>query len=115
MRAAQCLVTIPPPSRLAKADSETALLIALLGGEAGLRCGEIMALEWSDVDLAKRQLSVARSEWKGHVTATKGGRVRHVPMTGRLTEALRQSRSLKGTVCCGTGRERRSARRRYRF
>ena len=24
----------------------------LLGGEAGLRCGEMMALEWSDVDLA---------------------------------------------------------------
>ena len=23
----------------------------LLGGEAGLRCGEIMALEWTDVDL----------------------------------------------------------------
>jgi integrase len=35
------------------------------------------------------------------VTATKGGRVRHVPMTGKLTEALRQSRSLKGrrVVC----------------
>ena len=27
----------------------------------------MMALEWSDVDLGKRQLSVARSEWKGHV------------------------------------------------
>ena len=26
-------------------------LIVLLGGEAGLRCGEIMALEWDDVDL----------------------------------------------------------------
>ena len=24
---------------------------SLLGGEAGLRCGEIMALEWTDVDL----------------------------------------------------------------
>jgi integrase len=66
-----------------------------------------MALEWSDVDLAKRQISVARSEWKGHVTATKGGRVRYVPMTVRLSEALRQARSLKGRrVVCdkkGTG------------
>ena len=85
----------------AKADSQAAYLIALLGGEAGLRCGEIMALEWSDVDLAKRQISVARSEWKGHVTATKGGRVRYVPMTVKLSEALRQARSLKGrrVVC----------------
>jgi len=35
----------------------------------------MMALEWADVNLTKRQVSVARSDWKGHVTATKGGRV----------------------------------------
>ena len=85
----------------ARQDGQAAFLIALLGGEAGLRCGEIMALEWSDVDLVKRQIAVARSEWKGHVTATKGGRVRYVPMTARLSEALRQARSLKSrrVVC----------------
>lgn len=53
----------------------------LLGGEAGLRCGEIMALEWVDVDLSKRQLCSQQSDWKGHVTATKGGRLRYVPLT----------------------------------
>ena len=46
-------------------------LVVLLGGEAGLRCGEIMALEWTDVDLNKRQLCVARSDWKGHVTVAE--------------------------------------------
>jgi integrase len=80
----------------AKADGAAAHLIVLLGGEAGLRCGEIMALEWRDVDLGNRQLSVARSEWKGHVTAPKGGRVRHVPLTERLTEALKTTRHLRG-------------------
>ncbi len=40
----------------------TAHLIVLLGGEAGLRCGEMIALEWRDVDLAKRQLCVQRSD-----------------------------------------------------
>src|SRR5262245_29011921 len=60
----------------AKATDRDAYLVVLLGGEAGLRCGEIMALEWGDVDLNKRQLCVQRSEWKGHVTATKGGRLR---------------------------------------
>ena len=47
--------------RLVKAARELdqrAELIVLLGGEAGLRCGEIAALEWSDVDLGKRQLCV---------------------------------------------------------
>jgi len=64
-----------------------------------------MAVERSDVDLGKRQLSVARSDWKGQVTATKGGRVRYVPMTVRLAEALKQAskqaRSLEGSrVMC---------------
>jgi integrase len=73
-----------------------AYLIVLLGGEAGLRCGEMKALEWTDVDLDKRQLAVERSDWKGHVTATKGGRVRYVPMTTRLASALRAHRHLRG-------------------
>jgi len=33
----------------AKAADSRAHLIAMLGGEAGLRCGEMMALEWADV------------------------------------------------------------------
>jgi integrase len=93
--------------RLIKAAQSDALafLLVLLGGEAGLRCGEMMALEWSDVDLAKRQMTVARSEWKGHVTATKGGRVRHLPLTRRLSEALRAARHLRGqrVLCDGAG------------
>ena len=75
---------------------ELSEVIVLLGGEAGLRCGEIAALEWRDVDLGKRQLCVQRSDWHGHVTTTKGGRLRYVPMTTRLTDALRQVRHLKG-------------------
>jgi len=79
----------------ARNDRQTHLIV-LLGGEAGLRCGEMMALEWTDVDLNKRQLCVARSEWKGHVTVPKGGRLRYVPLTRRLTEALRDARHLRG-------------------
>jgi integrase len=37
-------------------------LIALLGGEAGLRAGEIVALEWADVDLERRQIRVRHSD-----------------------------------------------------
>lgn len=78
-----------------------AFLIVLLGGEAGLRCGEMMALEWPDVDLGKRQICVQRSEWKGHVTAPKGGRLRYVPLTMRLATALRDHRHLRSArVLC---------------
>ena len=81
----------------AKVIDVNTYLIVLLGGEAGLRCGEMMALEWSGADLGKRQLRFSRSEWNGQVTATKGGRVRYVPMTCRLASALRASRHLHGS------------------
>ena len=55
-----------------------------------------MALEYSDVDFGKRELRVERSEWKGHLTSTKGGRVRYVTMTGPLAEALQKHRHLRG-------------------
>lgn len=71
-------------------------LIVLLGGDAGLRLGEMMALEREDVDLQKRQLCVQNSDWKGHVTTTKGGRLRHVPITERLAAALKAHRHLRG-------------------
>jgi integrase len=79
----------------AKQTDWRAELIVLPGGEAGLRCGEMMALEWSDVDVRDRRLCVARSEWKGHVTTPKGNRVRYVPMTVRLAAALRDHRPLR--------------------
>lgn len=74
----------------------TAKVIVLLGGHAGLRCGEMMALEWTDVDLVEGQLTVARSDWKGQVTAPKGGRIRHVPLTDRLTAALNDHPRVRG-------------------
>ena len=53
--------------------------------------------EWTDVDLTKRQLCVERSDWKGNVTAPKGGRLRYVPLTTRLAAALHHHRHLKGS------------------
>jgi len=79
----------------------TTYLIVLLGGEAGLRCGEMMALEWKDVDLAKRQVCVQRSDWNGQVTTPKGGRLRYVPLTIRLAAGFRDHRHLRSAnVLC---------------
>ena len=77
--------------------SNTALIV-LLGGEAGLRCGEMIALGWADVDLAKRQLCVQRSSWSGHVPPPKGGRLRFIPLTVRLAAALREHRHLRSAL-----------------
>jgi len=76
-------------------DPRTHVLV-LLGGDAGLRRGEIIGLEWPDVDLRRGQLTVERSEWKGKVTATKGMRYRVVPLTKRLQKALTGCRHLRG-------------------
>jgi integrase len=71
-------------------------LLVLLAGEAGLRRGEIIALEQTDCDTRRGFLHVRRSEWKGQVTLPKGGRERQVNMTERLKAALTRSRHLRG-------------------
>lgn len=71
-------------------------LFVLLAGEAGLRCGEIIALEQSDVDLRRGVITVCRSEWEGHLTAPKSGRSRKVVLTERLKAALSRNRHLRG-------------------
>jgi integrase len=84
---------------VARAQDARTHLIVLLGGEAGLRVGEMMALEWGDVDLVNRQLCIARSDWNGFVTSPKGGRLRRVPLTRRLAAALSAHRHLRVRGC----------------
>jgi integrase len=71
-------------------------LFVLLGGDAGLRCGEIIALEQTDVDLRRGYLVVRHSEWEGHLTIPKSGRERKVTLTARLKAALSKNRHLRG-------------------
>jgi integrase len=59
---------------VARKRGTDAHLMVLAGGDAGLRLGEIIALEWRDIDLAARRLTVERSGWQRHVTVPKGGR-----------------------------------------
>jgi integrase len=80
---------------VARKRGTDAYLMVLAGGDAGLRLGEIVALEWRDIDLAARRLTVDRSDWLGHVTVPKGGRSRQLPMTQRLTAALKGARHLR--------------------
>ena len=63
-------------------------LVVLLGGEAGLRGGEIVALRLRHCDLRRGVLHVDENEWQGHVGTPKGNRVRQVVMTSRLRAAL---------------------------
>jgi integrase len=82
----------------ARGLDSTTLVCVLLGGDAGLRSGELRALRWRDVNQEAKQLCVERNDWRGHVSTTKGGRLRHVPMTARLAAALREHRHLRGPL-----------------
>jgi integrase len=66
----------------------------------------MIGLEWQDVDPDKRQLCVARSEWCGHVSVPKGGRIRYLPLTRRLASALESARHLRGprVLCDDAGK-----------
>ena len=77
-----------------KLDPRTHLAV-LLGGDAGLRLGEILGLEWTDVDNGRSLLKVQRAVYLSHVTLPKGGKPRVVPMTSRLRSALVAHRHLR--------------------
>jgi integrase len=72
------------------------LLIVLLGGDAGLRRGEMIGLRWADVDFRRRQLKVEQAVWGTVTDAPKSGRGRIIPMTDALARALHEHRHLRG-------------------
>ncbi|MFO0640670.1 MAG: site-specific integrase [Polyangiaceae bacterium] len=86
----------------AKLDPRIHLLV-LLGGSAGLRRGEIIALKWADLDIKRGIIHVQRSIWWGkngvrNETLPKGGKGRNVTMTATLIEALKKHRNLRERV-----------------
>ena len=54
----------------------------------GMRAGELCGLQWSDVDLERRLITVQRS----YATTTKTGQIRHVPILDPLLPVLREWR-----------------------
>lgn len=63
-------------------------LVALLGVDCGLRNSEIMGLRWSDIDFDEDEIVVRNRIWCGQDGPPKHGKIRHVPLTRRLREAL---------------------------
>lgn len=98
--------------RAAEARGGYWLVMVLLGLQAGLRIGEILALRWCDLEFESTadrphgSLTVRQSAWYGMVSAPKNGRERTVPLTARLHETLLGHRHLRGefVVCTEEGR-----------
>jgi integrase len=88
----------------AKIDPRVQLTV-LLGGDAGLRRGEMIGLRWCDVDLRRGHLCVQQADWKGVVDTPKSGRGRIVPLTRALATLLARHRHLRSerVLCLDDG------------
>lgn len=75
----------------ASIDTRTQVVV-LLGLHAGLRRGEILGLEWPDVNLQLRQLVVRRSAISKYVDTPKSGHGRVIDLSSELAEALERHR-----------------------
>lgn len=73
-------------------------LLILLAIHTGLRRGELLALEWSDVDLDNQVLRVRQNYVMGQIGTPKNHKVRYVPMSEGLNAALRPLRRPDGLV-----------------
>jgi integrase len=121
----------PPRSILASAqehdsheveDQQDAEMVQV-AAYAGLRQGELLALNWRDVDFAGSALAIARAMSAGVESSMKSGRVRRVPLADQAAAALdRMSRrehftSPDDLVFCnvlGRSLDDSALRRRYR-
>lgn len=60
----------------------------LLGADAGLRRGEIRAIQWTDYNEVTNKLVLTRSRWRNTDGSPKSRKGRQVPLTPRLAAAL---------------------------
>ncbi len=60
--------------------------VVLLGGDAGLRAGEMIALDVAD--LALPMVTLKRNVWRGHEGTLKGNAERMLPLTQRTVDVL---------------------------
>jgi len=92
---------------VAAKDEPDRRAMILLGSEAGLRMGEMLALRQDCVDYRAGNVTVWENDWQGNVGSTKGGERRTVPLTPRLRAALQAIRHLRGElVLCGPDGDR---------
>jgi integrase len=55
----------------------------------GMRLGELLGLQWGDVDFNGRFIEIRRNLVAGRLTTPKSGKTRRVDMSAQLTETLR--------------------------
>jgi integrase len=70
-----------------------------------MRLGELLALQWGDIDFAGRFIEVRRNLVAGRVTSTKNSKRRRVDMSLKLTETLREHHRAAKAASLKAGRK----------
>lgn len=74
----------------AEPDYELLFRVAVF---CGVRSGELLALQWRDIDWKRSQVCVHRSVWQGQVSAPKSARsIRRIDLGPQLLAALRAAK-----------------------
>jgi len=71
------------------------ILVAL---RTGLRLGELLGLQWEDINLDTNQLTVRHSIVRGIVSSPKNNKIRYIPFTDEVKGALLELKPGKGLV-----------------
>jgi integrase len=79
--------------------------LLLTAMRTGLRQGEILALEWGDIDWTGNFIEIRRSVWNGNTTTPKSGKSRRVDMSDRLKAVLEAHRKRIAAESLAAGRE----------
>jgi integrase len=99
--------------RIHAALPEPVAIAFYIGAKAGLRPGEVLALEWNDIDLDADKIHVQRQVRHGRVGVPKSGKSRDdVPITPKLHAALKawRSKNPKATIVIPPKRQNTKAR-----
>jgi len=86
---------------LGSIGNETVRSMVLCAIHTGMRIGELRGLMWEDVNLEHKQISVHRAIVQGRETCTKNYRIRYLPISQPLLEALEGRRRSSGHVFAG--------------
>ncbi len=73
-------------------------VMVLLALRTGLRLGELVALQWEDIDMKNRQITVRRSAVRGVISAPKSNKHRYIPFSDEVHEALLSLNNKKDLV-----------------
>jgi integrase len=102
------LLKVPPQKVNSLTEEESQLLLdncdgwlkdmILVALKTGLRFGELIALEWSDIDFKNNVMTVKKSISRGRIGSTKSNKIRYIPLQDEISQVLAARAKKSGFV-----------------